>query len=315
MNKDNINTIAVDLAEIVIDEKHLIGPSSFCFLPDGNIFVVDECAHQLKVFGEDGMLTKTIGQKGCGKEDFHYPTDAVFVKDVIYVTDKYNHKVKAIDLDGKVLWEAGSYGEEDNQLREPFGITALDEKTLAVTDMSNVKVKLYSMEGRFLSSFGIKGINKEYYESKSFKTTFIYDAWKRAFNRFGTIDTNFYEVSYAIGNMERPKGIACRGDKIIVCDYAGRIQVFEKDGKVLHTYLSADEKNKDFAYAQWVQLYDKNILFSKEGGNLIFCLNEKGEISTFFESDEHTVEYFQIKDDYLYFMSPWEKKLFRVKIG
>jgi len=306
------NCMAMEKPEVVIDEKHLVGPSSFSFLPDENILIVDECAHQLKIFSEKGELVRKIGGKGSAKEEFTYPTDAVILGKHIYVTDRYQHKIKALDLNGVVLWDVGGYGNRETELKEPFGIATIDDHSLAVIDAGNVKVKIYDTDGKYQRSFGYKGINKEYYESQSFKKTFIYDAWVRSFERFETIDTKFYESGYSVGDMENPKGIICDGENIYVCDYSGRMQVYNKFGKISRTFYLEDSAIEKFTHMLWVQQKGSDIFFSREADNCIYRINEKGKVSIYYHAPGHYVECFKFHGDHVYFMSPWEKKLFRI---
>ncbi|MBN1522801.1 MAG: NHL repeat-containing protein [Candidatus Aureabacteria bacterium] len=299
-----------DSLEVIISEKNLIGPSSFSFLADGTILIVDECAHQLKIFSE-GELKKTIGKKGKDRDSFFYPTDAAIVDHVIYVTDRFNHKVKAVDLEGKLIWETGGYGSEKGLLIEPVGIAHYDKNTLAVTDMGNARIVFFDMNGKFLHAFGKRGIEKEYYESTSFKTKFIYKAWAGSFNRFATIDTSFFVSGYDTGTLDTPKGIAADNDHIAVCDYSGRIQVFHKDGKLKNTFIN--DKEKLFSYAQWLQIKEGKILFSKELGDAVYCVDEKGNVDLFLKTPGHFIECFRFHGDDIYFMSPWERKMFRLK--
>ena len=304
-----------DCIKIVIDEKLLKGPSSFTFLPDGSMLIVDESAHVLKIFSESGDLRKTIGGKGEHPDQFYYPTDIAVKEDRIYLTDRYHHTIKAIRFSGEEIWRKGGYGSADDKFKEPHGLAFVDDNMLAVTDSGNAKIKIYDINGNYVSSFGIRGIEKEYYESRSFKTKVIYKLWAGAQNRFNTIDTHFYDAGYDIGTMESPRGIAVNDGFFYVCDYSGRLQVFRDDGALFKTYYqNREEKGENlFSCIQWIQIKGKDILFTKERGNRIYAIHEDGSIDTFFESEDHFVEYFRLHNGYLYFMSPWERKLFRLK--
>ncbi len=314
INNKEKRVILDNQLEVVIDEKDLKGPSSFSLLSGGKILVVDECGHQLKLFSESGELIKTIGSEGAGKEDFYYPTDIIVLNECIYLTDRYQHKIKAMDLNGKVLWEAGGYGDSEEKFKEPFGITAVDSTTLAVVDYGNARIKIYNTDGNLLQMFGKRGIEKGYYESQSFKTTLIYKSWARSYNRFSTIDTNFLDAGYTTGDLEYPKGIASDGTLIYICDYSGRIQVFQKDGKRIRTYGCGEEQERIFSYAQWIQLHNKKIYFSCELDDSLYTVDANDKVQVAFQCSGHFIEFFCFFGEHLYFMSPWERKLFRVNI-
>ena len=52
---------------------------------DGNIYVVDETAHSIKLFDKDGNYLKDIGRKGQGPGEFVAPTEMAIIEDKIVV--------------------------------------------------------------------------------------------------------------------------------------------------------------------------------------------------------------------------------------
>ena len=308
------NKIPCDSKKVqtIINEEYLQGPSSFNILPDSSIIVADECDNKLKIFSLDGSFVKV---KNLDKNAFHYPIDVISRNDILYITDKYNHRIIAIDMSGKILWIAGGYGKAKGKLKEPYGITFIDEETLAISDSGNARIVFYSINGTFVDFFGRKGIGKEYYESISFKTKVIYKLWNNSVSRFQTIDTNFIDSGFDIGTLESPKGITCNNDKIYVCDYSGRLQVFSVKGELLKTYYQNREYGENlFSYIQWIEVINNNIYFTRELGNSIYVIEKDGSINTFFQYKGHYIEKFHFHDEYIYFMSPWERKLFRINI-
>jgi hypothetical protein len=71
---------------------------------DGNIYVLDEQAADIKIFDGDGMYLRTIGQKGQGPGEFGFPIAVLFTPDQeILVHDMGQRALKYLDQGGNFL--------------------------------------------------------------------------------------------------------------------------------------------------------------------------------------------------------------------
>lgn len=91
------------------DTKHQTGrefglPRNIAVGPDGNIYVADAFHFQIKVFAPNGKKLAAMGQRGDSGGTFNYPNGLEVTHDkILYVADKENNRVQAIQLDGFVI--------------------------------------------------------------------------------------------------------------------------------------------------------------------------------------------------------------------
>ena len=67
----------------------------------GNIYVVDEQAHSIKVFDKDGNHLKDIGREGEGPGEFMYPNEMTFIEDKIVVYS--GNRISYFTLEGNFI--------------------------------------------------------------------------------------------------------------------------------------------------------------------------------------------------------------------
>jgi len=71
-----------------------------------NLYVLDNRAANIKVFGADGALRGTIGRKGQGPGEFSVPVDMeINAKDEVIVYDIGNHRISILGGGGNILRE------------------------------------------------------------------------------------------------------------------------------------------------------------------------------------------------------------------
>lgn len=68
---------------------------------NGNIYVVDEQAHSIKVFDKDGIHLKDIGREGQGPGEFIYPIEMTFIEDKIVVYS--GNRISYFTLEGNFI--------------------------------------------------------------------------------------------------------------------------------------------------------------------------------------------------------------------
>ena len=117
---------------------------------DGNVFTIAGT-------GEEG------DKDGQGNEATFYHPCGLAIKDdgTIIVVDTNNHKIRGIDLDGKVYTIAGTgvMGDKDGLRNEatfyfPSGITIRDDGTIIVSDTANRKIRGIDPDGNVFTIAG-----------------------------------------------------------------------------------------------------------------------------------------------------------------
>lgn len=199
---------------------------------EGYIYVTDVKAHQVFKFERNGNFVKTWGKEGTEREDLLRPTGiAANSKNDIYVVDSGNLRVKVYSNLGVLQ----SILEKPENMGLPVDVSVGPDDHVWVID--KVRVYKYSPDGKFLHSWGERGVGDgEFGNPKAIdidKYGFIYiaDAANKRIQKFdadGKFITKWGEAGSGIGNFDYPSGIAVDMDGLVyVTDTTNqRIQVF-----------------------------------------------------------------------------------------
>ncbi len=129
-------------------------PSALAIGPKGAIYVVEYYGHALRKVATDGTVTTLIGGKGPGafdgplaKASLQYPRGvAVDAAGTIFVSDRYNHRIRRIKGGTVDTYAGGAYGYLDggdsiSRFRYPNGIKVDATGTLWVADGHNHRIR------------------------------------------------------------------------------------------------------------------------------------------------------------------------------
>ncbi|MDX8386689.1 MAG: 6-bladed beta-propeller [Gallionella sp.] len=125
----------------------------------GLIFVADTYAHDIKVFGDDGILQKVIGQRGDGDAQLNFPTHLTFESGKLYVTDTMNSRVLVFDEDGNMLTKFGRRGLFVGDMVRPKGVAVDSGGNIYVVESMHDRLLIFNSEGRTLLAIGGSGPN------------------------------------------------------------------------------------------------------------------------------------------------------------
>jgi hypothetical protein len=95
--------------EMVIDvdsvpEPHLlVNPFAVTEDADGNIYVTDAGAHNVKKFKPDGSFIAVFGRQGAGPGDLNYPGAIAFADGKLVISDIMNRRFSIFSTDGKFV--------------------------------------------------------------------------------------------------------------------------------------------------------------------------------------------------------------------
>jgi len=128
---------------------------------EGEILVTDEFNHRVILYSATGELKKTVGSKGSGDGEFHYPRGiAVGAGGLIYIADAWNHRIVVLNDDLSFKQSFGKLGSGEGELDEPVDLT-FTGGTLAVLEKSNHRIHLFKPDGTPLGSIGKRGSAEE----------------------------------------------------------------------------------------------------------------------------------------------------------
>lgn len=122
------------------------------------LYVIETAAHQVKVFGLDGNLRFTFGQRGAGDGEFNYPTLIWLDKDGrLLITDSLNFRIQIFDRNGKFLRKFGILGDATGYHSRPKGVATDQFGHIYVVDSLFHTVQIFNISGGFLLNFGSQG--------------------------------------------------------------------------------------------------------------------------------------------------------------
>lgn len=198
---------------------------------DDTWLVLDDAGRVL-VFGADGDLQR---QWAMPEHAAGNPEGIHRLADGrIVVADTHYHRLVFFTADGSVQQTLGSRGDGPGQFRYPVSVVQADDGALFVAEYGgNDRVQKFTPAGVCLGAFG----------------------------RFGA----------GPNELQRPAGLACRGDHLYVADAMnGRVQVFTLDG----AHVRSLPEHADLACPYDVALgADGSLLVVEYGGG---CLTELG---------------------------------------
>ncbi len=125
---------------------------------DGNVWVADIGLHIVRKLTPLGEILLTIGTPGePGEDETHLdkPTDmAISPTGDVFVSDGYgNNRVVHFDPTGRFVRAWGSLGTGPEQFSLPHAIAMDSAGRLYVADRNNVRVQVYSQQGKLLDSW------------------------------------------------------------------------------------------------------------------------------------------------------------------
>ncbi len=159
---------------------------------NGNLFVADTLNHRIRKIDRAGKVTTIAGStQGYrdgqgGAAQFNFVFGIVIDKNnMLYIADAFNHKIRKVDLTGKVTTLAGSgnAGRKDGlgitaEFDQPHGLTMDQSGNLYIADMQNHRIRKLAPDGQVStiagSIQGLKdGANNTAQFNKPYALTFV----------------------------------------------------------------------------------------------------------------------------------------------
>ena len=132
-----------------INDKHLKEPQHLSIAGDGRLIITDHANNEVKVLSPDGndqLVSMTA--PNCDK----YPDCAVYHQDKLYVSYPESHCIKVVDQTGVYIHDIGCEGSSDGQFDCPRGLVIDKHNRLIVCDVSERRLQLFTLSGKFLGT-------------------------------------------------------------------------------------------------------------------------------------------------------------------
>ena len=114
----------------------------------GRIITCDKKDKTIKVLSPDGKdLLQSFSAPGCDAE----PLCVVFHQDKFFVSYFDANRVMVFNNAGKYLYDIGSEGSGDSQLRSPCGLAIDKFNRLIVCDAGSRRLQLFTLEGKYVA--------------------------------------------------------------------------------------------------------------------------------------------------------------------
>ncbi len=182
-------------------DGRVIKPMGIDIARNGDLYVADITARQIKVYDAEGRFLRSIGDKRLLRR----PSGVALSPDDrrLYVVDtggldSDEHHVRVFNpVSGELLQTIGRRGTANGEFNIPLQADTAPDGTLYVVDSGNFRVQAFTPDGRFARSFGSLG--------------------RRS------------------GQFSRPKGIAVdpQGNVYVVDTAFGNFQIFDPEGRLL----------------------------------------------------------------------------------
>ena len=224
------------------------GPYGVSMNSDGNIFICEDDGLRVRDKEGNEMIESPI-QKAIDSLQLEPVDVSIGLNDQIVVLDhpQGSYRVVILNKEGELIKSFGSYGSEDGQFDDPYGVDVDEEGRIIVLDTANYRIQVFENDGSFLRSFGSFGSSDGQFHGPNNVVVdgdgniVICDTWNDRIQVMD-IEGNFIRCFGTSGSgdsqLSYPRGVDVDGEgRIVVCVSGnGRVSVFEKDGTFLFSF-------------------------------------------------------------------------------
>ncbi len=245
---------------------------------DGKIYVTDTANSDVFIFDPKKSKMATLG--GLGAKIFYKPIGVTADTDGrVFVTDSQVDKVTVLDATAKIL----GYLQPDEPFKQPSGIIADSvNRKLYVTDTHTHNIKVFDLD--------------------TLKHT-------------GTIGKRGKEEGEF--NFPSHLGIDNKGNLYVVDTMNGRIQIFDKDGKLIRAFGQFGDAPGMFARPKGVGVDSEGHIYVVDAAfNNVQIFNDEGQVLLAFSSygsdrSQMILPAGMVVDheDYIYVVDSWNRRI------
>ena len=238
------------------------------------IAVTDTWNHRVSVFSSDGTHLRSFGRMGQNNGELHCPKGIAFDSHGnIVVADSFNHRVQVFDRNGNFLSKFGEKGSRDNQLQYPDGLSINGNGDIIVAVTKNKLIKIFSSSGEYLRKFGGAGSPYcciQY--GQHFIVSDAGDHSIKMFNLEGKFISKFGKQGIENGEFNEPRYLSVNKEGLLmVCDEKNhRVQVLDLSEKFVTKFGSEGSERGEFKWpVSTANLSDGRIVVCDKENNRI----------------------------------------------
>jgi DNA-binding beta-propeller fold protein YncE len=252
--------------------KRLAKPYGVVADATGTVYVTDTILSAVIVFDKQQKKIRTIGDSGPGR--LAVPSGIAIADTLLYVSDSKQRRVFCYNTNGDLKLVFG----QDTVFAAPAGI-ALDstKSKIFVVDAGKHCVHIFSVDGKYLSSFGHRGSEDgefNYPTNICIKNGKIYimDTMNfrvQIFDMHGMFLSKFGSVGNRPGFFTRPKGIGIDSEGHIYISDAGfeNFQLFNEKGEILMFVGNGGTKPGEFGLPAGLFIDNNDRIYIVEQSN------------------------------------------------
>ena len=170
----------------------LTNPYGVAISNDEHIFVTD--SHRLQKLTFDGVCVKSVGsggKRGCGQNQFNFPTGIAVhpATGHVFVSDTHNNRIQVFSNDLTFLHTITLRG--DKSFNYPWDVSLDNEGYLYVAEWNNHCITKLTTTGEYITRFGSEGFSpgQLYYPSSLTISNNLVYVSERGNNRVSIFDT------------------------------------------------------------------------------------------------------------------------------
>jgi len=249
----------------------------------GDLFVADTGNERIQRVEDDGDFLYQFGRfgTGTGEATFNQPVSvAVDYNYRIFVSDRNNHRIVAMDIRGNLLHPRssfGGFGKGFAQLYYPTGIAVTPFGEIYVADSGNDRIVKFREDGVFLRSMGGFGVGEGFFDNPQDvavdrdRNVYVADTGNDRIQKIDEFDRPVFAFGgrgVEPGQFLNPAGISVNQDFICVSDTGNdRIQLFDRKGNFVAQFGEGGSNRGQFRRPQGISMTPDGKIFVADTGN------------------------------------------------
>ena len=235
---------------------------------EGLLAVTDGWSKVVHLLNKDGALVKSNGEGVLSSLLYGVAFDG---KGNVWVTEWFNHQVRKLSQDGRLLHTIHYVGSDNDHFNHPMGVSVSTEGLIYICDCYNHRVTVHDEEGQFLFTFGSKGSGPGCFDQPRDITfgsdglVYVTDYGNRrvcVWSKEGTLKGDF-KTKYS------PWCIAATSDDhlVITSFHSNTVMVYTLEGELVHEFGGRGSDPGRFDGPRGICVDDNGLVYVADWGN------------------------------------------------